>query len=127
MNLSIIIPVYNVEQTLQRCVKSVLEQSFTNYEIILIDDGSTDKSGQMIDSLAETDNRCTAIHQPNRGLSAARNTGIEIATGNYITFIDSDDFIAPETLTPLMNILETRKGIDLLEYPVLEHHGSPKE
>ena len=79
MNLSIILPVYNVEQTLQRCVKSVLEQSFTNYEIILIDDGSTDKSGQMIDSLAETDNRCTAIHQPNRGLSAARNTGIEIA------------------------------------------------
>ena len=77
MELSVIIPVYNVEKTLHRCVESVLKQSFQNFEMILVDDGSKDNSAIMVDEIALTDNRISVIHQSNQGLSAARNTGIK--------------------------------------------------
>lgn len=91
--ISVVIPVYNVEKYLERCVKSVTQQTFTDLEIILVDDGSTDSSGVMCDKFAEEDDRIRVIHKENGGLSDARNTGIEAARGNYIGFVDSDDYI----------------------------------
>ena len=87
MELSIVIPIYNVERTLQRCIDSVLGQSFQDFEMILVDDGSKDNSSVMADEIAQSDSRISVIHQSNQGLSAARNTGIKVAKGKYITFI----------------------------------------
>ena len=90
---SVIIPVYNSESTLNKCVDSVLGQTYSNFELILVDDGSRDQSGQIIDEYAHKDNRVIAVHKENGGVSSARNKGIDIATGDYIAFIDSDDWI----------------------------------
>lgn len=118
MKLSVIIPVYQVEQTLEQCVGSVLHQDFEDMEIILVDDSSPDNCPQMCDSLQEKNSGIRVIHQPNGGLSAARNTGIAAAKGEYITFVDSDDWLDDNTLRPLMEMLSTNPDIDLLEYPV---------
>ena len=95
MDISIIVPVYNVEKYLNKCVESIIENTYKKIEIILVDDGSTDKSGEMCDELSERDSRIKVIHKLNGGLSSARNAGLEIATGEYISFVDSDDYIAP--------------------------------
>ncbi|MBO4608118.1 MAG: glycosyltransferase family 2 protein [Prevotella sp.] len=124
MKLSIVIPVYQVENTLRRCVESVVRQTFDDYEVILIDDGSTDHSAALCDTLAEEDRHIRVIHQRNGGLSAARNTGIEAAQGEYITFIDSDDYLGDGTIAILMSRLGAHPDIDILEYPVYWHHGS---
>ena len=94
--ISVVIPVYNVEKYLQRCVTSVTEQSYSNLDIILVDDGSVDKSGAICDDFAKKDKRIRVIHKENEGLGLTRNVGIKAATGNYICFIDSDDYIARE-------------------------------
>lgn len=94
--VSIIIPVYNAEKYLDECVESVLSQTYNDYELILVDDGSTDYSGKICDRYAKADNRIVVIHQQNSGASAARNTGISEAHGEYITFVDSDDWIEPD-------------------------------
>lgn len=91
--ISIIVPVYNVEAYLERCVESILKQTYTNLEILLVNDGSTDKSGELCDKLALRDHRIRAIHKENGGLSDARNRGIDEASSNLIGFIDSDDYI----------------------------------
>ena len=91
MKVSVVIPVYNVKPYLERCVNSVLRQTYKDLEIILVDDGSTDGSGEMCDQIATRDPRILVIHQKNQGLSGARNTGIRRATGDYIIFFDSDD------------------------------------
>lgn len=91
MKVSVVIPVYNVKPYLERCVKSVIGQTYKDLEIILVDDGSTDGSGELCDDIATTDNRIIVIHQNNQGLSGARNEGIRKANGEYIIFIDSDD------------------------------------
>lgn len=91
--ISIVIPVYQTEKYLWRCVESVMEQSYTNIQILLIDDGSTDKSPAICDNLALMDNRIKVIHQQNGGISSARNTGLSNASGEYIAFLDSDDFL----------------------------------
>lgn len=93
--LSVIIPVYNVKKYLDRCMESVVGQKFKDLEIILVNDGSTDSSGLICDAWAEKDPRIQVIHQKNAGVSAARNAGIELATGEYVTFVDSDDWLAP--------------------------------
>ncbi|MBQ9059428.1 MAG: glycosyltransferase family 2 protein, partial [Atopobiaceae bacterium] len=93
IQLSIIVPVYNAEQYLDECVNSILSQSYQNIELILVDDGSQDSSPQMCDEYSENDCRVIVIHQPNAGTSAARNSGIAHATGEYITFVDNDDFL----------------------------------
>ena len=90
--ISIIVPVYNVEKYLKRCIDSILNQSFTDFELILVDDGSTDNSGEIIDEYAIKDERIKVIHKENGGLSSARNVGIEYSKGNYIAFVDSDDW-----------------------------------
>ena len=94
--ISVIVPVYNVEDYLVRSVDSVLNQTYKNLEIILVDDGSTDMSGTMCDSFAEQDDRIKVIHKKNGGLSDARNAGLDIATGDYIGYIDSDDWAEPD-------------------------------
>lgn len=91
MLISVVVPVYNTEKTLERTVLSLVQQTYSSLEIILVDDGSTDQSGALCDQLAKTDARIQVIHQENGGLSAARNTGIEAATGEFIAFLDSDD------------------------------------
>lgn len=91
--ISIIVPVYKVEKYLEKCVKSILKQTYTNLEIILVDDGSPDKCGQLCDELAKEDDRIKVYHKENGGLSDARNYGVERANGEYIGFVDSDDYI----------------------------------
>lgn len=92
--ISVVVPIYNVEKYLGRCVESLLKQTYENLEIILVDDGSPDTCPQMCDEFQKKDSRIRVIHQENAGLSAARNTGIKCATGTYIAFVDSDDYIA---------------------------------
>ena len=112
--LSVIIPVYNVENFLERCVLSVIYQTYTALEILLIDDGSTDTSGALCDQLAQNYKRIKVIHKENGGLSDARNWGLSTATGEYITFLDSDDYIHPETYSILISQLEDN-GADIAE------------
>ena len=100
--LSVIVPVYNVEDYLVECIDSIIAQSYKNLEIILVDDGSTDNSGIICDSYLSIDSRVKVIHQSNRGLSAARNSGIDISQGEYIGFVDSDDYIHPEMYNRLL-------------------------
>lgn len=115
MLLSIIIPVYNVEQYLKECVESILEQSFRDYEIILVDDGSTDSSGQICDAFQKGNDNIKTIHKSNGGLSDARNVGINNAKGEYILFIDSDDYIAPNSLNKIVGCLKKqKKQIDIM-------------
>lgn len=104
--ISVVIPVYNVEKYLQRCVTSVTEQSYSNLEIILVDDGSVDKSGAICDDFAKKDKRIRVIHKENEGLGLTRNVGIKAATGNYICFIDSDDYIAREYIETIYSDLK---------------------
>ena len=101
--LSIIVPIYKVEKYLDECIQSILGQTFTDFELILVDDGSPDACPQMCDAAAEQDSRVRVIHQKNGGLSAARNTGIEAARGNWLGFVDSDDFVAPDFYEKLYN------------------------
>lgn len=101
IEISVIVPVYKVEKYLRDCIDSILAQSFNNFELILIDDGSPDQCGLICDEYAGKDNRIKVIHQENGGLSAARNAGLDIITGNYVTFVDSDDVIAPNYLEVL--------------------------
>lgn len=103
--ISIIIPIYDVERYLERCVKSVLSQTYQNLEIILVDDGTPDNAGIMADNFAKADSRIKVIHQKNAGLGAARNTGIRNATGKYIAFVDSDDWIAPDMIEYLYRLI----------------------
>ena len=104
--ISVVIPVYNVEQFLCECVDSVLEQTFSDFEIILVDDGATDSSGAICDRYGQQDPRVRVIHQANGGLSAARNRGLDAANGEYIYFLDSDDYLAPNTLEALLERAE---------------------
>lgn len=94
--ISIIVPIYNVDAYLKRCVDSILNQTYRNLEIILVDDGSTDNCGIICDNYAKIDHRIKVIHQKNGGLSAARNTGLSVCRGMYVGFVDSDDFIHPD-------------------------------
>ncbi|GAA0178400.1 hypothetical protein SH2C18_14660 [Clostridium sediminicola] len=118
--ISIVVPVYNVEMYLKKCISSILEQSFTDFELILVDDGSKDKSGRICDEYKEKDSRIKVIHQQNAGLSAARNIGIETSEGKYITFIDSDDFIHGNMLEILYNnLLDNNSDISICDYELV--------
>lgn len=103
--ISVIVPVYNVQDYLEKCVDSILNQTFGNLEILLVDDGSTDESGRICDRLARDHSRIRVFHQENRGLSDARNTGIRNASGDLIGLVDSDDYLAPEMYDRLYGAL----------------------
>ena len=114
--VTVIIPVYNVEKYLQKCLDSVINQTYKNLEIICIDDGSPDNSGAILDEYTKKDDRIIVIHQENAGVSAARNRGLEIARGEYITFVDSDDWLEPECYEFALNVLENDQEVDLAGY-----------
>ena len=121
VKLSIIIPVYRVEATLNRCLKSIVSQNFRDFELILVDDGSPDNCPQMCDEWALRDQRIRVIHKENGGLSDARNAGLDVAKGEFVTFVDSDDFLAPETYEQTMPLAG---HADIVEYPFFWHYGA---
>lgn len=100
--ISVIVPVYNAEKYLDSCIRSVLQQTYPNWELILIDDGSKDESGSIADQYKQTEDRIRVIHQQNAGVSTARNQGLDMATGNYIAFLDADDELTTDCLKKLI-------------------------
>lgn len=108
--ISVIIPVYNVESYLRECVDSVINQTYQNLEIILVDDGSTDSSGEICDEYLNADERITVIHKKNSGLSAARNAGLDACEGDYVYFLDSDDYIDKNALEELLDTAQKDHG-----------------
>lgn len=120
--ITAIIPVYNVEKYLNECIESVLNQTYKDLEIILINDGSTDNSGKICDEYAKADSRIKVIHKENGGLSSARNAGIEVATGDYYTFIDSDDYITHDMTEQLLYALEST-GADISVCKITENEN----
>ncbi len=109
--VSIIVPVYNTERYLAECIDSVQSQSVSDWELILVDDGSDDLSGEICDRYASTDRRIRCIHQSNKGLSASRNAAIDVATGDYYFFIDSDDAIHPRAIERLLKAIDSAPGV----------------
>lgn len=124
--VSIIVPVYKVERYLDKCISSIVNQTYTNLEIILVDDGSPDQCPQMCDAWAEKDARIRVIHKENGGLSDARNAGMAVATGEYIAFVDSDDWIAPDLYTHLYRRLtEDHSDISACGVQMVWEDGTP--
>lgn len=120
--ISVIIPVYNVEEYLKECVDSVVESTYKNLDIILVDDGSSDRSGELCDSFAKKDARIRVLHKENGGLSSARNAGIDIAIGDYILFVDSDDWIDKNMIQELCEILEMNP-VDMIVFEYVKETG----
>lgn len=117
--VSVIVPVYKTEKYLERCVKSILSQTYRDLEVILVDDGSPDESGILCDRLATSDSRLYVIHKSNGGLSSARNTGLEAASGKYVCFVDSDDYIADDYIMT-MYALAIQYDADLIKIDYVE-------
>lgn len=115
--VSVIVPVYNVEKYLADCVNSIVGQTFGDWELILVDDGSTDRSGAIADDLAASDSRITAIHTANAGPGAARNTGVAHSVAPFITFVDSDDYLSPDALALLLSAADAT-GAEVVSTPL---------
>lgn len=114
VKLSVIVPVYKVEPYIEKCINSILKQTLKNFEIILVDDGSPDKSGEICDRYAKIDNRIRVIHKENGGLSSARNEGLKHCIGEYVTFIDSDDYLCYDKAYEEMYELSKKEGSDIV-------------
>lgn len=117
--ISVIVPIYNVEKYLARCVDSIVNQTYKNLEIILVDDGSPDRCPQMCDDYAEKNSRIKVVHKKNGGLSDARNAGIAVATGEYISFIDSDDYVSDDFFECLLDVMN-KENSDIAECSVVK-------
>lgn len=124
---SVIIPVYGVEKYLDRCVQSVVNQTYKNLEIILVDDGSPDNCPKMCDEWSSRDARIRTVHRENGGLSCARNTGLSIASGDYITFIDSDDWIAPDTYEYCLSLLDRYIESDVVQFGLIHAYSNSQK
>lgn len=125
--ISVIVPVYKVEKTLHACVNSILAQTYTDIEIILVNDGSPDSCPAMCEEIAKGDGRIKVVHRENGGLSAARNTGIENASGEYITFVDSDDMIAPKTVEVLYDaLIKAEADMSVCMYEIFQNDDDIK-
>lgn len=122
--ISIIVPVYNIKPYLPKCVESLLSQTFHHFEVILVDDGSTDGSGWLCDTFASNDARIRVIHKPNGGLSSARNYGLDASRGDYMLFVDGDDYLAHDALQSLMDVAEKHDGFDFIGFHYIETDGS---
>lgn len=123
--ISVIIPIYNVEKYLDRCVDSIINQTYKNLEIILVDDGSPDNCPKMCDDYAEKDSRIRVVHKKNGGLSDARNVGMEVATGEYVSFIDSDDYISLDFYETLLQTMIDNDS-DIVECSVVKFYENEK-
>lgn len=115
MKLSIIVPIYNIAGYLKPCLDSIAEQTFKDFEVLMIDDGSTDGSQDIVDEFAKKDSRFIAVHKKNEGVAIARNTGIEMAKGAYIGFVDSDDILHPERYEKAVKVLDENPDIDIVQ------------
>ena len=104
--VTVIVPIYNCEDKLDRCVNSIQNQTYKNLEIILVNDGSKDKSGAVCDRLAASDDRIIVVHKKNGGVSSARNKGLELAKGEYIQFVDADDFLSEHMTERMVDVME---------------------
>lgn len=124
--LSIIVPVYNVKSYLKKCVESIINQTYTNLQIILVDDGSTDGSQDICDEFAQRDSRIVVIHKENGGQSTARNVGMDRAKGVYIAFVDSDDWLEPNMYEALISQLEKHEA-DIVACSFYECKGDEKK
>lgn len=128
MKLSVILPVYNAQRSVRRCMRSVLGQSERDLELIVVDDGSTDRSAEICKEEAAKDPRVVLVSQDNQGLSAARNAGLGRARGEWITFVDSDDTLSPDTLQEVFDAIAARHAdADLVEYPAFVYLGNLKK
>lgn len=126
--ISIIVPVYNVEAYLTDCMESIVKQSYTNFQVILVDDGSTDRSGLVCDQYAERDSRIQVIHKKNGGLSDARNVGLDIAEGDYIVFTDSDDFLHRDYLkVQYENLVQADADMAVCDYHMYDSRQSVED
>ena len=114
--VSIIVPIYNVEKYIYRCVRSLLKQDYSNIEIILVDDGSPDKSLEIIEDMAQNDNRIKIIHKENGGVSSARNRGIDLASGLFVMFVDGDDWVEPTYVSFFVNMVDETKCVLGMNY-----------
>ncbi len=124
-HISIIVPVYNIEEYLPRCIESILNQSYKNLQLVLVDDGSSDRSGAICDEYAKKDSRILVLHKENGGSSSARNVGIEAATGKYLGFVDSDDYIEPDMYEKMVRaIVENRCNIVQVARDEKDEHGN---
>lgn len=127
IKVSVIIPVYNVETYISKCISSVIEQSYKNIEIILIDDGSKDSSGKILDEYEKGDDRITVIHQKNKGVSAARNRGLELASGDYVVFVDGDDWVDSNYVSYFVELLQNHEceiGMNVNNYTAISNKSS---
>ena len=123
--ISIIVPVYKVEKYLKKCIDSILNQTYKNYELILVDDGSPDCCPIICDNYAEKNDRVIVIHKQNGGLSDARNTGIAIAKGDFICFVDSDDYVSEDFCELLLNaVLKSNADMAICNYLVVDENGN---
>jgi len=125
--LSVIVPVYNTINTIDRCINSLLRQGVDDIRIILVDDGSNDGSEKKCDEWKEKDKRISVIHKTNGGLSDARNKGLELVNTQLVTFIDSDDFLQDNSYKELLNVIQQHPEYDIVEFPVFVNFGSNKE
>ena len=111
--ISVIVPIYKVQDYLKECIESIINQTYSDIEVILVDDGSPDRCPQMCDEWAKRDSRIRVVHKKNGGLSSARNAGLDVAKGEYISFVDSDDFICKDALENLYNRIKDDKSIGI--------------
>lgn len=125
--ISVIVPVYNTEKYLDRCIRSIIDQTFSDFELILVDDGSKDNSGFICDEWEKKDSRIKVIHQKNAGAGAARNAGLAIAKGNYINFVDSDDWITPEMYEILYKLLRETSATIAMTNMISKSHYEKSE
>lgn len=121
--ISIIVPVYNVEKYLPRCIDSILSQTFTNFEVLLIDDGSKDRSGAICDEYARKDDRVYVVHKENGGVCSARNAALDVAKGDWLYFVDSDDVILPNALETFMFLIKSKTKFVMAGFTISEEKG----
>ena len=117
IKLSVVVPIYNLSECLVRCIDSILAQELESMEVILVNDGSTDESGNICDEKALADSRIKVIHKKNGGVNTARNAGLDLAKGEFVTLIDGDDHIQPETFRAALEFIEQNNNVDILQYP----------
>jgi len=127
LKISIIVPIFNIESYVEKCVDSIVNQTYKNIEIILINDGSTDNSGKICDRLKKDDLRIKVIHTKNSGLSAARNNGLKIATGEYIMFLDGDDFITLNAVNDIQKIIKSKKSTDIIIGKFINYYDEKRQ
>lgn len=122
--ISVIVPVYNVEKYLSRCIDSILAQTFTDFELILVDDSSPDRCGEICDEYMKKDKRVRVIHKENGGVSSARNAGLDVCNGQYVTFVDSDDYIGPDWLNALyQEIIKRNADVVSADFTLVSDNG----